>query len=110
MKETEESQSFLAAHLPAEEPLANRGAVQKASEAAPEMTSLDQRHESVLRELLGRPSWSPAELRVVTSKVGLMSWACVDTINKWALNTHGEVLLEGEPITVNQDIKQKIQV
>jgi hypothetical protein len=111
MKETEESQRLLAAHFPPDEPVAKRGAGQKPSEPAPGLTSLDQKHEAVLRELLSRPSWPPAELRAVTSTVGLMPWACVQTLNEWAQDAYADLLLEGvEVVTVNQELAKRLKL
>jgi hypothetical protein len=73
--------------------------------------NLDDRHKTVLRQLLQRPSWPLTELRKLTSRLGLMPLACLATLNEWATENFGDLLLEGEEIiNVNMNLKQRIQI
>ena len=66
---------------------------------------LDDRHQGVLQELLTRPKWAKAELQTVTSRFGLMPWACLKTLNEWACEYFGDLLLEGgEVVAVNPSL------
>ena len=76
-----------------------------------QLPNLDDRHKTILRQLLQRPSWPLAELRKLTCQLGLMPLACLTTLNKWATENFGDVLLEGEEIVnVNMHLKQRIQL
>ena len=118
MKETLTVQSWLAARKPADEtPLARdevRQPFKVAQSSADNLSQalvLDVRHNAVLLELVQRSSWSPAELRAVTGKFGVMPWACVAAINEWATEKFGDLLLEGEEIiNVNLKLKRQIKI
>jgi len=70
---------------------------------------LDEKHKTLLRDVLHRPSWAIADFRVIAKKVGLLPWACMATLNAWALNNYGDLLLEGDSIiTINQNLKENI--
>jgi hypothetical protein len=72
---------------------------------------LDVRHKTVLREILTRSTWPAPELRTITSRLGLMPWACVAKLNLWTTETFGDLLLEGEEIVnVNKTLMEKIRV
>jgi hypothetical protein len=115
MKETTAIHGWLAARLPADETLPagdlEKAAriLQPASDSSFYTPTLDARHKAALNQLLQRPSWQLAQVRSVTSPLGLMPLACVATLNEWASDTHGELLFEGEEIlTVNAKLKQRI--
>jgi hypothetical protein len=70
---------------------------------------LDARHKAALSQLLQRPSWQLAQVRGVTSPLGIMPSACVATLNEWATDTYGDLLFEGEEIlTINAKLKHKM--
>ena len=72
---------------------------------------LDQQHRLALGEILERPTWAIAELRVVTSRLGLLPLACVARLNEWTIDRYGDLLLEGDQVlTVNDNLKTKIQI
>jgi hypothetical protein len=72
---------------------------------------LDEKHTTVLREILKRPSWVIADFRIIAKKVGLMPWACIDTLNAWALYSYADLLLEGDSIlTINPNLIENIQL
>jgi hypothetical protein len=118
MNDTCAIQDWLAARLPAEEPASSTlatGSHGKPAlsngDTAPAMNVLDEKRKAVLREILQRPSWPLADFRVVAAKAGLMPWACLTTLNEWALDTFADLLLEGDQIVnVNQNLKKKIHV
>jgi hypothetical protein len=63
---------------------------------------LDGRLRRILDELTSRAEWSKADFGALAKQAGLMPGAVFTQLNDWALDTGGEVLLEGEdPIVVN---------
>jgi hypothetical protein len=67
--------------------------------------ALDEAHARLLRVVGGRPSWTAEEFGEAARRVGLMPGGAVESLNDWALDRHGDVLLEGDdPIAVNQDL------
>ena len=70
---------------------------------------LDDRHKAVLREILRRSTWTAEELRTITSRLGLMPWACVAKLNEWAMDQFDDLPLEGdETQNVNEMLKERI--
>ncbi len=118
MSETTIIREWLAARELTNDPaVAAKGVVElgielKSSAAAASVTPrLDERHKAILRELLKRPSWQLTELRALTSRAGLMPLACVATLNEWATDTFGDLIIEGEKIlNLNENLKRKLQL
>lgn len=116
MEETYETQNFLGARRSADEPSSTGDTTEKPLTAtqskdgtAPETIVLDDRHIAVLQELLRRASWPFPEFQRITAKQSLMPWACMARLNEWAMNTHGDLLLEGDHILdINQNLKAKM--
>jgi hypothetical protein len=72
---------------------------------------LDDRHRSALSEIVRRPSWSKAELRSLTTQLGLMPFACLERLNLWALEKFGEPMLEGEEtVVLNINLKKQLKL
>jgi hypothetical protein len=111
MDETVRIQESLAAQratedLPWSEQL---GEAHSTSGSEPEPIALDDNYSAVLRTLLTRSAWTDGELRVLASRFGVMPWAAVEKLNRWALDRFGDLLLEGEDrVTVNEIIKAQI--
>ena len=71
-------------------------------EEAADSRGLDGRLRRLLDELTSRPEWSKADFAALAKQAGLMPGAVFAQLNDWALDTGGEVLLEGEdPIVVS---------
>ena len=114
MKETSEIRDWLAARLPAEKPAGPLRPTEKPGTPDTGTTKttnvLDEKHRAVLRQILHRPTCPLADFRGIAAKAGLMPWACMKTLNEWALDNYADLLLEGDPIvTVNQNLTQQIQ-
>ncbi len=114
MNETSIIRDWLAARLPADEPtcpvLPNHKAGKPENVSTRPAGALDEKHRAMLQEILQRPSWAQADFRIVAQKAGLMPWACLATLNEWALTNYGDLLLEGDPIvTINQNLRKNIQ-
>jgi len=114
MNETCEIRDWLAARRPTGEP-SSSAMVTTSNPCQPKSGSpkpanvLDEKHKTLLRDVLHRPSWAIADFRVIAKKVGLLPWACMATLNAWALNNYGDLLLEGDSIiTINQNLKENI--
>lgn len=115
MQESLSIESLLSARTPDEQ---SSTASSSVNESGPNLVPVDMepiemdlRHETILKELLASPVWSLSELRALTSRFALMPWACVARLNEWATEEFGDLLLEGdETITVNQNLKQRIQL
>jgi len=114
MSETASIQSLLAARnleSPATTLPGCSNAGKPAGRVETQVSDLDSRHKVVLRELLQYPTWTLAQLQVVTSRQRLMPLACLDHLNKWSLNVFGDLLLEGdETITLNVNVKESIDI
>jgi len=106
MSETSTIQAWLAARQPVDEiPVPFVAAQTTELSNQP----LDEKYKTVLRELLKRPSWERAELKPLAARVGLMPMALVAKTNEWALETYGDLLLEGDgPINVNKRLHSKL--
>jgi tellurite resistance protein len=57
-------------------------------------STLDARYHSVLRELLTRTMWTPAEIRALTSQSKLMPGAVLEAVNAWSEETFGDYVIE----------------
>ncbi len=119
MSETSAIQNLLAGQLPAEEPERPALGTEKpgtpalsGSSATAAKNVLDEKHRTVLREILQRPSWALADFLALCGKTGLLPWAFVKALNEWALEACGDLLLEegDEVLTVNQNLNKKIHV
>lgn len=57
-------------------------------------SALDARYHPVLRELLTRTTWTPAEIRALTSQSKLMPGAVLEAVNAWSEETFGDYVIE----------------
>ncbi len=72
-------------------------------------TGLDQVHDSLLRELTTRSSWSRADLAKVASKHGVLPDGALDVINEVAVEITGEPVIEGDDeLSVNDAVLREI--
>jgi len=73
--------------------------------------ALDERHWCALRKLLTRSAWMRSELCALARQLDLMPLACIGSLNKWALDQYGDLLLveEEQLLTVNENLKQKLE-
>jgi hypothetical protein len=66
---------------------------------------LDPRHHGLLAALLERDTWDAAQYEALVREQRLMPASALATINEWAEETLGDLLLEeGDPISVNHDL------
>jgi hypothetical protein len=70
---------------------------------------LDQTHSRLLGELATRSSWSRADFAELAAKHGVMPSGALDVINEVAMETAGELVVEGDDeLTVNDDALQEL--
>ena len=66
---------------------------------------LDAKHQSLVEELIGRPSWSPQDFEKLARQFGLMPSGALETINEWAFERYEAGLIEeDETFDVNPEI------
>jgi uncharacterized tellurite resistance protein B-like protein len=56
--------------------------------------SLDPRYGTVLRELLGRPTWTRDEIRALAGRSNLMPGAILETLNAWSEEHYGDFVID----------------
>ena len=115
MKETSEIRDWLAARLPAEKPACPLRPTEKPGTPDTGTTKttnvLDEKHRAVLRQILHRPTCPLADFRGIAAKAGLMPWACMKTLNEWALANFSDLLLDGDQVlNLNQNLAKTIQL
>lgn len=75
------------------------------------LKGLDGAHTSFVKQLTSRSEWSREELLDLASDLDLMLDGVLERINEAAFDTHDGPLTEGDdPITINQDILEKVPV
>lgn len=57
-------------------------------------TGLEPRYQPFLAGLLVQKVWSSTELRGLADRTGVMASGAVEAVNEWALDTHGDWLIE----------------
>ena len=74
-------------------------------ENLPAFDGLDVAYHPILRQLLAKDAWSAAELGKIAAECQVMPLKIYDTINEWADEALGDLLLEGEdPILVRREL------
>lgn len=73
------------------------------------LSGLDRRYHSVVELLCGRPSWSPTEAVALIKEQRIMPAGFVETVNEWAEDSHGDLLIEeGDIWDINQEVREAI--
>ena len=66
---------------------------------------LDAKHQSLVEELISRPSWTPQDFEKLARQFGLMPSGALETINEWAFERYEAGLIEeDETFEVNPEI------
>ncbi len=66
---------------------------------------LDPKHQSLVAEVISRPSWSPQDFEKLAQHFGLMPSGALETINEWAFERYEAALIEEEEtFEVNPEI------
>ena len=55
---------------------------------------LDAKHQSLVEELISRPSWTPQDFEKLARQFGLMPSGALETINEWAFERYEAGLIE----------------
>ena len=70
---------------------------------------LDYRHTAILDDLLNVEDWDGDTFDNLALKHSLMSAAAAEAINDWAIETHGEPLVEDDGDTLNRELQIEIK-
>jgi tellurite resistance protein len=69
------------------------------------LAGLDEKHTTLIREVISRPHWTEEEFSEMAARHGLMVAGALETINEWAFGAYDEALLdEYEGYDVSPDI------
>lgn len=78
--------------------------------AAPSpLVGLDEKHTTLIREVITRPHWTEEEFAELAGRHGLMVAGALETVNEWSFGVHDEALLdEYEGYDVSPDIAEAL--
>jgi hypothetical protein len=104
-RETEEVGDLLGRLLPDEDEISSRPLVRPMTADESRFPGLAPRYGRLLERLLDRPAWPYREFDALARELDLMPDAGLDHLNNWALEKHGDpVVEEGEPLIVNREL------
>ena len=80
-----------------------------ATDPSDPLSSLDEAHQKLFKQLVSRQSWVRADFRDVCKNLGLMADGAMDFLNEWALdNTKAPLVEDGEILHVDLEIAEEI--
>lgn len=77
--------------------------------AASSLVGLDEKHTTLIREVITRPHWTEEEFAELAGRHGLMVAGALETVNEWSFGVHDDALLdEYEGYDVSSDIAEAL--
>ena len=78
-------------------------------EVAKQFTGLDAAHCRLVKELIARPEWTPAEFEELARRSDLPPAGALETINEWAFDRFDDALIEDDdPLELNPEIRSAL--